>query len=374
MFILLAAVITVIFSGIVLESYKRHRDLQGVASAVAGEIYSVLHIVEKRGTPAHFARLLAELEAGRDVEWTDVTGGDPAQDDPVIKAHLERLGSLPDNTPERIATFYTYLRGIRIDVQNLAKGVFKEKSAQAAIIRADLGLWADASQLGKDLWADLRKTATSQWWLFRFWHYCLSACQRGIQRAIVEYNKRLTKKGAGNVDTAAMGAPQPTDATVSTNAEALPDSPAPTLLFAPPYQELVSIIAADIDNQLLPSVLPKFCGNREQALRYLLIDFRSAVVLERASRFLFGSQIDAIIFLRANNGRATTAELQRYYLAGVQNAADFYQNYAFDGWLEFMVNQGLLSREGDIVSLLPSGRGIINYMQQRGYLRARPRG
>lgn len=59
---LLGALLTVLFSGIVLELYKRHRDLQGVASAVAGEIYSIIHMIEKRETAKHFARLLAQLE------------------------------------------------------------------------------------------------------------------------------------------------------------------------------------------------------------------------------------------------------------------------------------------------------------------------
>jgi hypothetical protein len=90
-------------------------------------------------------------------------------------------------------------------------------------------------------------------------------------------------------------------------------------------------IGIDTDSTLLPSILPNFDGNREQALRYSLIDFRSAVFLERASRFLFGSQIDALIFLGANNGHATTGELQRYYTAGVESAPEFYTNCPFDG-------------------------------------------
>jgi hypothetical protein len=195
--ILLGAVITVLFSGIILESYKRHRDLQGVASAVAGEIFSIIYMTEKREIAAHFARLLAELEAGRDVDWTDVTGGDPAQDDPVIKAHVERLGYLPDNIPERIATFYTYLRGIRIDIQNLAKGVFKERQVQAAIVRADLILWADATRGGKELWADLRKVATRQWWLSRSWQEFLTIRRHVLHCVLAEYHKCLAQlKGA----------------------------------------------------------------------------------------------------------------------------------------------------------------------------------
>jgi hypothetical protein len=62
---LFGGIITVIFSGILLESYKRHRDLQGTASAVAGEIYSIIYMTEKRQTAAHFGVLLARLEAGK---------------------------------------------------------------------------------------------------------------------------------------------------------------------------------------------------------------------------------------------------------------------------------------------------------------------
>jgi hypothetical protein len=100
----------VIFSGILLESYKRHRDLQGTASAIAGEIYSIIHMSEKRQHAAHFAMLLTRLEAGEEAEFPNITGGDPPNIDPVIEKHFDRVGLLPHNLPERIATFYTYMR------------------------------------------------------------------------------------------------------------------------------------------------------------------------------------------------------------------------------------------------------------------------
>ncbi len=148
---LFGAIITILFSGILLESYKRHRDLQGVAPALAGEIYSIIHITDKRQTPKNFAYLLSQLEAGKQIAWPDVTGGDRSEDDPVMNKHLDKIGLLPGNLPERITTFYTYLRGIRIDVRSLSKGIFAEPSAQAAIVRADLILWADANQLGNTI-------------------------------------------------------------------------------------------------------------------------------------------------------------------------------------------------------------------------------
>jgi hypothetical protein len=89
--VIIGAVLTVFFSGIFLESYKRHRDLQGVASAIAGEIYSIIHLTERREHPKLFAGLLAQLEAGVSVDWPDITGGDPSQDDPVIRVTWNAL-------------------------------------------------------------------------------------------------------------------------------------------------------------------------------------------------------------------------------------------------------------------------------------------
>jgi hypothetical protein len=373
---LLGALVTAFFSGIILESYKRHRDLQGVASAIAGEIYSLIHIVEKRETAAHFARLLAELEAGRNVDWTDVTGGDPAQDDPVVKSLLGRLGSLPGNIPERIATFYTYLRGIRIDIQNLTKGVFKDPGTQAFIIRADLVFWADATQLGKGVWADLRQVATTQWWPLSLWNRLVARSRLLARQAHHECQKAISKiRGTTDSHRRTPGSPpQPSETEETSNAGALPDTPPAAESFAAPFQDLATAVANDIDTVMLPSIMPNFGGNRERALRHALIDFRSAVYLERASRFLFGSQIDSLIFLGANSGRATIGEIHRFYAAAVESEPEIYTTYPFEGWLGFLCNQGLVGREGDIVSMLPGGKAIISYMQMRGYLRTRAKG
>ena len=104
----------------------------------------------------------------------------------------------------------------------------------------------------------------------------------------------------------------------------------------------------------------------------------SGIILEsyKRHRDLQGvaSAVAALIFLRANNGHATIGEIQPYYAAGVESAPEFYTNYPFDGWLGFLVNQGLTTREGEIVSLLPAGKAIISYMQMRGYLRFRAKG
>lgn len=251
---------------------------------------------------------------------------------------------------------------------------------QAAIIRADLILWADAAQLGQSLWADLRKIAGKLWW-----PVALSLELRGRVRQLaksgLEKCTAVLRTLAGNtehyhgLESVAAAVPQHSSDTVSSGlVEALPDAPRAAELFAPPYRELVAAVGDNIDKAMLPALLSNFGGNREQALTYALIDYYSAVLLERASRFLFGSQIDAIIFLAANNGRAIDDEMRRFYDAATDRYPEIYRNYPFEGWLSFLQNEGLVAREREVVSLLPAGKAIISYMQSRGYLTTRAQG
>jgi hypothetical protein len=372
---LLGALVSVIFSGILLESYKRHRDLQGTASALAGEIYSIIHMSEKRRHAADFAMLLTRLEAGQDVKFPNITGDDPPKIDPVAEKHLDRVGLLPQNLPERIATFYTYMRGIRIDLVNLAKGEFTDPKMQAAVIRADLVLWADAVQLGNGLWTDLRTVAVKVWWLhaailqFKIsctdWSVCgFIALKRFIQKLTGRADATASQSNTGSQATAVVTPP--------TLAQNLPQSTAASS-FAPPFQELVTDVEAKIDNEL-PTLAANLGKNRAEALKHTLIDQYCGLLLERASRFLYGSQIDALIFINANNNRATTDEIKRFYDTGAKTFPHIYVNYSFEKWLAFMQINGILGFMNNIISATPIGKALIAYMQMRQYLVTRAPG
>jgi hypothetical protein len=370
---LFGALLTVLFSGILLESYKRHRDLQGTASAVAGEIYSIIHMSEKRQTAAHFAMLLTRLEAGEEVEFPDITGGDPPKIDPVIEKHLDRVGLLPHNLPERIATFYTYVRGIRIDVVNLAKGEFSDPKIQAGVIRADLVLWAEAVQLGNSLWADLRTVAAKVWWLHANILQFKTSCRDWTVRGFISL-KRYIQKLIGRQDVVALSNTGPQASAVvtpSTLAETLPQSTASS--FEPPFQELVGEVEAKIDKEL-PALSAKLGKSREESLKHTLIDQYCGLLLERVSRFLYGSQIDVAIFLNANNNRATLAEIKRFYDTAATNFPEIYKNYSFEKWLAFMQTNGIVGTSDNIVGATPIGKALIAYMQMRGYLVTRAPG
>ena len=75
--------------GVALEMYKRRRDRQGTASALAGEIASILYMTERRGHVAFFESLLPTLEAGNAVSVPSIAPGREFRD-PVADRHLDR--------------------------------------------------------------------------------------------------------------------------------------------------------------------------------------------------------------------------------------------------------------------------------------------
>ena len=83
-----------IAGGILLEAYKRRRDRQGTASALAGEISSILYLVDRRNYVAFFEEMLPRIGAGENVPIGNFAPGADHRD-PVLEAFIDRLGLLP---------------------------------------------------------------------------------------------------------------------------------------------------------------------------------------------------------------------------------------------------------------------------------------
>lgn len=170
-----------IAAGVLAESYKRNRDRRSTASAIAGEISTLIAMVKRRRHVEMFDAAKKRLDSGQSVTIRNVVGtGLDGTIDPVAERHIERLGLLSESgLPERIVTFYTNLRGIRIDIVNLAKGAFDDNLASKAnIIGEDLAIWAETETLGNQLCDELRRIAQEQWWL----ESKLSATSRAIKK------------------------------------------------------------------------------------------------------------------------------------------------------------------------------------------------
>lgn len=167
---LVGVVLGVALSGIGLETYKRHRDKQGTASALAGEIFSVLQMSARRNYVPWFTQMVRTLESGTDVKIPNIVQPGGWNLDPVVNAQLSQIGHLGEQVPERVVTFYRYLTGIRGDLIRLAEGQFDNDLRQkAGIIREDLALWGETVQLGTSLVKELRTIAAQPWWLPRCW-------------------------------------------------------------------------------------------------------------------------------------------------------------------------------------------------------------
>jgi hypothetical protein len=164
--VLLGAIFGAILSGVGLESYKRHRDRQGTASAIAGEIFAILQMSAKRNYVSWFHGMLSTLDSGTDLKVPDILRR-PIELDPVISKYLDRIGLLGEDLPERIVTFYHQIMGIRSDLARLADGKFdgvpNASQIKANLIREDLALWDETVALGNTLRDELRAIAIEPW-------------------------------------------------------------------------------------------------------------------------------------------------------------------------------------------------------------------
>jgi hypothetical protein len=241
------------------------------------------------------------------------------------------------------------------------------------VIRADLVLWADAVQLANGLWTDLRTLAAKVWWL-QSSILQLKALRtdwtRHSFKALKKYFQKLTRRTV-DVSSSDTGSQASVVVTQPALAQNLSQSMASS--FEPHYHELVSEVETKI-NEELPALATKLGKNQEGALRYLATDQYCGLSLERASRYLYGSQIDAVIFLNSNNYRATMDEIRGFYDTGATNYSEIYINYSFDKWLGFMILNGIVRVSDNIVGATAICKALIPYMQMRGYLVTRAAG
>jgi hypothetical protein len=151
----------VLLGGFIAEAYRRHRDRQGIASAIAGEIAGLLYMTDKRQYPQIFEDILSRLESGAEVQIPKLIGGTDHKFStmfPIIDRHLDKLGLLPDNLPERVVRFYQFVAGIRLDMERLAANEINQ-DGRSFVIRSDLELWRETVILGERLVLDLRDIA-----------------------------------------------------------------------------------------------------------------------------------------------------------------------------------------------------------------------
>lgn len=116
-----------------------------------------------------------------------------------------------------------------------------------------------------------------------------------------------------------------------------------------------------IENETKISEVEDFQQKAERILKYsqLLIIVKSA---ERIYQLIYGSQIK--LLQKLNYFSEKSKNIKYFYDNAVNYFPETYQNYSFDNYLDFLVNQGLIlyDREIDLISITEVGTDFLRYL------------
>lgn len=116
-----------------------------------------------------------------------------------------------------------------------------------------------------------------------------------------------------------------------------------------------------IENETKISEVEDFQQKAERILKYsqLLIIVKSA---ERIYQLIYGSQIR--LLQKLNYSSEKSKNIKYFYDNAVNYFPETYQNYSFDNYLDFLVNQGLIlyDREIDLISITEVGTDFLRYL------------
>lgn len=81
---------------------------------------------------------------------------------------------------------------------------------------------------------------------------------------------------------------------------------------------------------------------------------------------VFQSQIDAMVFIEHTGGKTTKSEMERFYVA-----SRYPEDFTFDVWLRYLVNNDLVEVADDSVTVTDLGRDFIEWLPNKaGQVRA----
>ena len=86
---------------------------------------------------------------------------------------------------------------------------------------------------------------------------------------------------------------------------------------------------------------------------------------ERLYHLIFGSQLSMLQQVNAATSFGRD-EARASYDFAVMGSPDFYANYSFDQWLNFMISQNLVRADGDVITITVPGREFLTFLIQEG--------
>jgi hypothetical protein len=66
--------------------------------------------------------------------------------------------------------------------------------------------------------------------------------------------------------------------------------------------------------------------------------------------------------MRLNNEGMPEGDARKFLMPYVEQYSEFYKSYSFENWLLFLVNNGLVKRQGDTLEISEFGRDFLVYL------------
>jgi hypothetical protein len=129
----------------------------------------------------------------------------------------------------------------------------------------------------------------------------------------------------------------------------------------PVYQELIDNLEPKFEVDLKAEVDKGLHSERDILLRGFT-SVSSALQLERIYRFIFGSQIKAISLLAEYGGPTSKEDIKFLYHEAVAEHPDFYKDYSFDQWTDYMVREKMIEQNNDKLIISIYGRAFLTYL------------
>ncbi len=161
----------------------------------------------------------------------------------------------------------------------------------------------------------------------------------------------------------------PIDNPLPDSSQAISAQKKPPLDFIlPKYRPFFSSLV-QLFNDNAPDLYRKVEGSEKDVLIAVAAEFAGALYLERATRFILGSQIEALRSLQERTGVITKEMFSPFYEEGKKLFPLMYENYDFAQWFQFLVAMGLVKEDGNKIIITEAGKVAHFYMDEKGYKR-----
>ena len=158
-----------ILSSYALESYKRHRDMQGIAGAIHGEISAIVRMTKESNIVENLSIIKYNVNS-TNPKLNGMSSAIPNYH-PVYDKIADKIGVLPADIPEKVSMFYNYLFGFRRSASEIFTGFYDKaefsKEIKSSMLEYSLLLIKDSMKLADVILPELQKISKEKWFKFR---------------------------------------------------------------------------------------------------------------------------------------------------------------------------------------------------------------